>query len=69
MIYMKFMTLAMCLVNSAKDGDLTLEEITTCMAGLFPDKVSSVAIEVKKAMADGKITVWEVFQILTKVIA
>ena len=68
MVYMKFLSLAMGLVNAASDGELTLDEIAACMADSFPEYTTDVAAEVSAAMEDGVITVWEVIKILTTVI-
>ncbi len=68
MVYMKFLSLALGLVNAAKDGELTLDEISECVTDTFPEYAGSVASEVKNAFEDGSVSVWEVFKIVTAVI-
>lgn len=68
-MYMPFMTLAMLLINKASDGRLTLDEITECVQEVCPGYCVDVHEAVQEARQDGEITVWEVFKILTVVIA
>ena len=68
MNHLTFLTLAINLVDKASDGHLSFEEIQECAAGAFPDFYGEISEEIEEAMADGKVTVWEVFRILTRVI-
>ncbi len=68
MLHMKFMTLAMALVNEAKDGDLTLDEISQCLQDFSPEYFSDVNDAVHEAQKDGRISVMETFKILTAII-
>lgn len=69
MLHMQFLSLAMELVNKSSDGNLTLEEISDCLNNAFPDYCIDIYNAVEEAQEDGVITVWEVFKILTTVIA
>ena len=69
MLHMQFLSLAMELVNKSSDGNLTLEEIYGSLKDAFPDYCIDIYNAVEEAQEDGVITVWEVFKILTTVIA
>ena len=69
MLHMQFMSLAMELIAKSTDGNLTLEEISDCLSDAFPDYCVDIYNAVEEAQEDGVITVWEVFKILTAVIA
>ena len=69
MLHMQFLSLAMELVNKSVDGNLTLEEISDCLNDTFPDYCVDIYNAIEEAQEDGVITVWEVFKILTTVIA
>lgn len=69
MVYMKFMSLAMGLIDKASDGDLTLSEITDCLENTFPEYWDDVHNAVVEAMKDGRIDVWEVMKITTAIVA
>ncbi len=68
MNHLTFLTLAINLVDKASDGHLSFEEIQECAADAFPEFYGQISAAVDEAMADGKITVWEVLRILTRVI-
>ena len=69
MLHMQFMSLALELVAKSTDGNLTLEEISDSLNDTFPDYCIDIYNAVEEAQEDGVITVWEVFKILTAVIA
>lgn len=69
MVYMKFLSLALGLVDAAKDGELTLNEISDCVTDTFPDYSHPVLVEVRKATEDGSVSVWEVFKIITAIVS
>lgn len=69
MLHMQFLSLAMSLVEKSSDGSLTLEEVSDCLNDAFPDYCVDIYNAIEEAQEDGVITVWEVFKILTAVIA
>ena len=69
MLHLQFLSLAMALVEKSSDGNLTLEEVSDCLNNAFPDYCIDIYNAVEEAQEDGVITVWEVFKILTAVIA
>ena len=54
-------------LHKAKDGRLTLEEISEIMRDISPEHFTDVYEEVKKAEADGHISWGEVLKIVSAV--
>lgn len=69
MLHLKFLSLAMALVDKGQDGVLTLEEIAECVGDTFIDFTPQICAEIEKALEDGEITIWETFRIVTRIIA
>ena len=68
MYHLKFLNLAMALVDKGSDGILTFEEITKCLGDTFSDYAPEISAEIEKALKDGKITIWETFRIITHIV-
>ena len=68
MLHLKFLNLAMALVDKGHDGELTMAEIAECVGETFVDFVPEISAEIEKALADGKITIWETFRIVTRIV-
>ena len=68
MFHLQFLSLAMSLVNAASDGRLSLDEIKECVDDSFPQS-ADVIDAIEDAAEDGSISVMEVFDIVTTIIA
>lgn len=68
MNHLKFLSLAIDLVDKASDGELTMEEIQICCSDNFPVFYDKIEESVNEALTDGKITVWETMKILVNII-
>ena len=69
MLHLQFLSLAMGLVNAASDGQLTMDEIDECLGTSMAEYCADIHDAVDDAMEDGKISVMEVFDIVTTIIA
>ena len=68
MSYVKFMHFASSLMDKARDGKLTLEEISECLRDLSPEHFSDVYVAVKQAQKDGHMTWGECINIASAVV-
>ena len=62
--YMKYMMIAMAIVDKAQDGELTRDEVIDCIQGALPEDVNEIVDGVQEALDDGKITVGEAIRVL-----
>ena len=68
MLHLKFLNLAMALVDKGQDGVLTLEEIVECVGDTFVDFAPQIFAEIEKALEDGEISIWETFRIVVRIV-
>lgn len=62
--YMKYMMLAMAIIDKASDGELTRDEVIECLKGVIPDEVDQVVEEINENLKDGRLSVGEVIRVL-----
>lgn len=68
MLHMQFLSMAIKLVDAARDGQVTVDEVIDCLGETFPG-LENVTEAIDEAMEDGKISVMEVFNIVTSAVS
>ena len=66
--HLQFFHVGFELVDKARDGSLTLEEVAETLSDHYPDQFNDVLEQVKKANEDEKYTVTEVIKIISAVV-
>ena len=68
MWHLQFMQVGISLINAARDGSLTLEEVAEVLNDAYPEHFEDLLEEVKKANEDGQYSVNEIFKIMAAVV-
>ena len=68
MWHLQFLNVGMALVDKARDGKVTLEEVAEVLSDAYPDKFNDLLEEVKKANEDDHYSIGEILKILSAAI-
>ena len=68
-MHLQFISFTLSLIDKARDGQLTISEVGDCMTAFAPDLCADVVDAVEAAMEDGEISVMDVINIASSVIA
>ena len=69
MLHLQFMSFALSLIDKSRDGSLSVNEVLECLGDFAPEYFADTQQAIEEAQADGHISVMEVFNIVTSLVA
>jgi len=62
--YLKYITVLTAIIDKASDGKITRDEVVECLQGVLPEQADQIVKDLQAALADGHLSVGEVFRAL-----